>query len=219
MDNTTPAVRKRRTPEERREEIIRAAITLFARQGFERTTTKEIAAAAGISEGTIYKYFTSKQEILFAFIEPVAFKTVPEFFAEHRDHDDEQLVCAFIRNRFSIFENNRDLVRVIFGEAMFNPSLAGELHRMIAPAKGALVEYINRREQEGIFREVDPEVAARALMGSILMTFVVWDLLVQGQPSVTSNVTLSEELTGIFLRGVLKTTGAADVTAKSKESR
>ncbi|HEY3379710.1 MAG TPA: helix-turn-helix domain-containing protein, partial [Armatimonadota bacterium] len=69
MHDGQTGTRKRRTAAERRAEIMQAAIALFARQGFERTTTKEIAAAAGISEGTIYKYFTTKQEILLSFLD------------------------------------------------------------------------------------------------------------------------------------------------------
>ena len=55
--------------DERRRVIIDAALALFARKGFRGTTTKEIAEAAGCSEATIFKYFTSKDELYSAILE------------------------------------------------------------------------------------------------------------------------------------------------------
>ena len=46
-----------------REKIIFAAVNLFIKQGIARTTTREIAAAASVSEGSIYRYFPSKEEL------------------------------------------------------------------------------------------------------------------------------------------------------------
>ncbi len=68
----TSRTRGRWTAEARRGQILAAAITLFTRRGFARTTTKEIAAEAGVAEGTIYKYFASKQDLLFSFLEAQA---------------------------------------------------------------------------------------------------------------------------------------------------
>src|ERR1041385_6833359 len=61
-----------RTPkvvEDRREQIIDAALLVFSQKGFERTTNKDIAQAAGITAGLIYHYFESKEELLKAAIE------------------------------------------------------------------------------------------------------------------------------------------------------
>ena len=63
--------------EEKRERIIRAAIKLFARKGFARTTISDIARAAGIAKGTVYDYFETKDEIIqqsfFFFIKELEF--------------------------------------------------------------------------------------------------------------------------------------------------
>jgi AcrR family transcriptional regulator len=59
---------KRMSGERRREQIIREAVDLFAKKGFAEVTTREIAAAAKINEATIYKYFTSKEDLFDAVI-------------------------------------------------------------------------------------------------------------------------------------------------------
>ncbi len=54
---------KRLTCDERKKAIVKAALPLFARQGFARTTTKQLAQAAGVSEALLYKHFPSKETL------------------------------------------------------------------------------------------------------------------------------------------------------------
>jgi AcrR family transcriptional regulator len=63
-----PKRRKRVTkpPEERRAEILDAAISLFREAGFDETTVQEIADASGVGTGTFYLYFPSKEHVLLA---------------------------------------------------------------------------------------------------------------------------------------------------------
>lgn len=51
--------------EKRREQMIRGAVTLFKEKGFHRTTTREIAKAAGFSIGTLYEYIRTKEDVLY----------------------------------------------------------------------------------------------------------------------------------------------------------
>ena len=50
----------------RRQHILEVAIELFSRQGFHRTSTRQIAQQAGIAEGTIFNYFSTKKDLLVA---------------------------------------------------------------------------------------------------------------------------------------------------------
>ncbi len=51
--------------EKRRQQMIRAAVTLFKQKGFHRTTTREIAKEAGFSIGTLYEYIRTKEDVLY----------------------------------------------------------------------------------------------------------------------------------------------------------
>ena len=62
---------RRRRPAERPAQILDAAERVFNRRGYDRATTREIAAEAGVAEGTLYNYFGSKRAILLALIDSV----------------------------------------------------------------------------------------------------------------------------------------------------
>src|SRR5215469_3394847 len=61
--------RRTENKEKTRQAILRAALQLFASQGFYRTTTKAISRKAGIAEGTLFNYFTTKEDLALYFLE------------------------------------------------------------------------------------------------------------------------------------------------------
>lgn len=193
--------KNRVSAEERRAAIVSAAVRLFSRQGYANTTTREIAADAGVAEGSIYRYFKSKQEILFAFIEPTALHDFAAHFPLDSDADDQALISAFIFNRMKIFQANRHLMRVIIGEALHNPLLAEGLRAMLLPAFSSLEAYFLRRINAGIFRKVDAELAARALMNHVMGYFIQSTLFsinhVEGEKEV-----IASELAQLYLQGL-----------------
>ena len=204
-----PLARKRRTPEERRAEIMQAAITLFARQGYARTATKEIAAEAGLSEGTIFKYFATKQDILLAFIQTQAITQLPRVLLAMSDADDELRMREIILERLQIWNENHDLMRVIIGEALFNPELASGLHATLTPFFQILEDYFARRIAEGAFREVNPRLASRALIGYCWTYFLLWrTLLFPEMDQADSQPDTVQEILDLFLKGVLKPGGS-----------
>ena len=68
--------------QETRLEIINTAIDLFSEQGFDSTTMKQIARKVGIGDATIYKYFPSKDKLVFAYYHTRAEQSVEEFLNE-----------------------------------------------------------------------------------------------------------------------------------------
>jgi AcrR family transcriptional regulator len=59
------SVKDERLVQKRRDQMIKGAVTLFKEKGFHRTTTREIAKAAGFSIGTLYEYIRSKEDVLY----------------------------------------------------------------------------------------------------------------------------------------------------------
>jgi AcrR family transcriptional regulator len=195
------AKRQRRSSEERRQQILQAATKLFARQGFARTTTKEIAREAGLSEGTIYKYFTNKQELLFSFLESKALQSLQAFFAIARK--DDEVIRDFLLNRFTLVEQGQGLMKVVFGEALFDPKFARVLRRrLLEPARKVLTEFIAEGIREGRYRKLDPEVAGKVLAGLFFNFGLFWPALLGEKDSPYTKSELADMLAGIFLDGI-----------------
>src|SRR5579862_1614878 len=111
----TPAPpQPRMSGEERRRQLIEVAIDLFSRNGFGGTTTKEIAAAAGVTEAIIFRHFATKQDFYKAILDyKCALADAEEWMAEARtfmDSDDDEGLFRLLLSKIVAF--NRDEPRL-----------------------------------------------------------------------------------------------------------
>ncbi|WP_125704931.1 TetR/AcrR family transcriptional regulator [Lacticaseibacillus daqingensis] len=114
--------------------VLRASLALFAKQGFARTSTSDIARAAGVSEGTVYKRFKTKDDILQAILRPFIAEVVPkaagEFAASTMTHAPETFE-AFLRlvltDRITFALRNYQVVKIMVGEALQRPELVADV--------------------------------------------------------------------------------------------
>lgn len=161
-----------RHKERRRAEILRAALLVFNRKGYERATVDDIAAASGLSVGAIYRYFPSKAEIMLALIER-RLGHAPEVFdrvtAGLEDPWERLLTCvdtfaAALRFRHP---ENGNLLLVAWAEAVHDEAVRQGLHSRFS----GLVEYLGNIIRDGIARgrfrsEVDAHALATYLLCS-----------------------------------------------------
>jgi AcrR family transcriptional regulator len=179
MVRLTQTARNERT-EERRGQILRAALEVFSRRGFHGATIREIAAQAGLAEGTIYLYFPSKQDVLkgvFAFIAEDAAALPPD---EPAESDDVAFLTAFIRNRVRSLGRYASLLRLIAHEADLREDLRQEFFaRLHEQFVTRLEKYLRARIAQGAFRPMNTALAASTcfrLMMSYVMVHRVFEL-------------------------------------------
>lgn len=110
--------------------VLSACLSLFSEQGFEHTSTAAIAKRAGVSEGTVYKHFKSKTELLDALLEPLSHSVVPQLASEFIDevHPErfahlEDLLRFVIHDRLTFAINNRAMIRVFAQEVFVRSDL------------------------------------------------------------------------------------------------
>ncbi len=110
--------------------VLSACLSLFSEQGFERTSTAAISRRAGVSEGTVYKHFKSKTELLDALLEPLSHRVVPQAASEFIDevHPEqfehlEDLLRFVIHDRLAFAINNRAVIRVFAQEVFVRSDL------------------------------------------------------------------------------------------------
>lgn len=102
--------------EERRKQILDAAMTVFVEKGFKGSTTQEIAKAAKISEVTLFRYFSSKQEIFLEGIEPIFIQTLEGTIHLSKDLNREETLTYILEERIQLISKNYKIVRLILAE-------------------------------------------------------------------------------------------------------
>jgi AcrR family transcriptional regulator len=159
---------------ERRGQILHAALEVFSRRGFHGATIREIAATAGLAEGTIYLYFPSKQDVLRGVIGLIADDGTPPEPEEFAAGDDEAFLGAFIRSRVQTLARHASFLRLLVHEADLHEDLRRELFRRLHdPFVGRFRAYLEARIAAGAFRPVNTDVAASIcfrMVMSYLMT-------------------------------------------------
>jgi AcrR family transcriptional regulator len=166
----------------RRAQILAAASRVFARQGFHRTTVREIAHEAGIADGTIYLYFAGKQELLLALLGQLG--RVGERRADFADLarvDARTAMATYVHRRFEDLREWRQLVAAVLPEVLADPDLRAAQAAQTAPAFEAAEAELARRMEAGELPSLDPALLARAVAATVLGLLVL-DVL--GDPVV-----------------------------------
>ena len=159
----------------RRRQILEAAVRLFARQGVARTTTRQIAREAGVSEGLIFRYFPTKLDLVRAVTgSPHVFlgdlrKVLKD--AEARPVGDviRQVATVWL----DLLHREADISSIMFGEALINPEIGGILDQVIAEGAAGIERFLDAAKQAGkITALLDTRTVAHMYMASILMFFL-----------------------------------------------
>lgn len=153
---------KRMNKEDRRKQILNAAMAVFTEKGFIGSTTLEIAKAAGVSEVTLFRYFSSKQEMFLAGTEPILFSTLEGSINTSVELSSEAKLEYILYERISFISSNYKVVKLILTEAPLLSELGREsfMKRILQILETMLL-------QIGVSVK-DKEFTLRLLMGSIL---------------------------------------------------
>lgn len=203
MDRTRwkrSSTRRERRISVRKSQILEATISLFAEKGYHRTTTKDIAIAADISEGTIYNYFDSKEDLL---IEIMARLSAPQDLEEEptgAPEDSREFLVEIIEKRLAFIRDNYPTLRAVLSEIMVNPEMAQRYyHQIVSPVQKQLEENLQHRLDLGQIRAIEPSLVSRLLVAVI---FGLFFLDAMGDPVSSDYEKFSKLLTDILFNGI-----------------
>ena len=153
--------------EARRNQILDAAARMFAEKGFHRATTKEIAQAAGVSEGTIYNYFANKGDLVIGIITRLAkFDQLDSEFAQAFQSDARGLLTAIFRDRTGRIEQNMEMVRAVLPEILISPELRERFYRQfVLPIAEFIEKNVQARVEMGYLQAANVPLTVRAVQG------------------------------------------------------
>ncbi len=189
----------------RRELILRAARETFKEKGFHAAATAEIARRAGVAEGTIFKHFGTKKELLFALLEPFKAFEMGEFLCGAASEQDEEKLRRYLENHLSFVQENFTLFKILLYESQFYPELREQfIEKVVLKMIGPVEKCLQDGMAEGKYRQTDPAVAARALFG-MLAAFIAWKEILQADAyREFDEKKVIQEVITIFLQGIEK---------------
>ena len=160
----------------KRERIIAAAAKLFGEKGYHDTTTAEIAELAGVAAGTIYIYFSSKEELLVAVFE--------EFLGEHMERlregvdaepTPEKKLVRLVFLGLELMYTNPDSARIFLSQLRQSTTMITTVVKRSSRAYKDIIEGIlTDGVSSGLCREVNVPVAASMVFGAYQSTVLDW---------------------------------------------
>jgi AcrR family transcriptional regulator len=191
---------------DRRLQIMEAAKELFARQGFEGTTTREIAERARVNEAIIFRHFPSKEDLYWAIIDreselagwqPALRRQLSSAAG------DREIFTGIAEDILTRRAKDSSLSRLLLFSALENQERSQRFFQTHVVAYYELIaEYIGRRIQQGTFRAVNPLLAARGFVGMIVYHSLIQEIYGAQRYQDFDVKEVSETLTDIWLGGM-----------------
>jgi AcrR family transcriptional regulator len=182
--------------------LIQAALRLFATKGYEATTTREIAAAAGCAEGLIHRYFKGKAGLLPALVEWHISEELTEL--RHRPRSAGSLEEEFLQLVDWEVEHlwkDRDFLRVFISRALVDPAIAGVISRAVLLSRTkAVTERLKRHRQCAALPPEELDVLAQSV-GVFGLVFGFMRPMVLGQDPARARK-VAATLSTILVRGL-----------------
>jgi AcrR family transcriptional regulator len=167
-----------RHPETRRQEILDAALAVFAEKGFYGARMNDIARRAAISQGTVYLYFESKEEIFKSLVQESLSPRILQLAQMAREFEGptSELIRLIIRSLVMFLHRNNGAVlpKLMIAESGNFPELARFYRKEVTDRMLAVFEGIVRRGIErGEFRGINPEQGGRLIFVPAMFT-AIW---------------------------------------------
>ena len=156
--------------------VLLSSLKLFSEIGFENTTSSLIAECAGVSEGTVFSYFKTKEGILEAILSTFLEQVIPEViadFSEKKFTVDQETFPFFLKNivrdRLFFIQENQMHVKILLGRSFIDKNLSIHLGNIIVQS---IIEPIspvlNQFKENGVIRDWSNERIVRYILAMSL---------------------------------------------------
>jgi AcrR family transcriptional regulator len=191
----------------RREQILKTALKLFAAQGFDATSTRQIAREVGIAEGLIFHYFPTKASLLAAILEDRlegrrAFRRELRPLLEDAARKPVSEVLRSVASGWlATLRRDEEIVVVLFTAAQVNPEVGAAWQGLIREGTELLTGYLASRVEAGELRDDLPlETAGTMFVSSLMIFFLTRRHLPEPEWSEESGI-YARELISVWLEG------------------
>ncbi|TFE31883.1 TetR/AcrR family transcriptional regulator [Cohnella luojiensis] len=160
--------------------ILRAAVEVFAEKGYSGAATSEIAQRAGVAEGTIFRHYRTKKDLLYSIVAPFVAKLIEPFvlrdlypLIDNPHPTFEGFIRALLDNRIAFAEKNIKVIKILLQEVPFHPELREQFlskvaERVLVKLSNAVYHY----RKQGQIVDLPPLTMIR-LVGSTLFGYLI----------------------------------------------
>jgi AcrR family transcriptional regulator len=199
------AAKREEYAEARREQILEAALKVFASGGFAETTMDEVAVVVGVSKASLYNYFPTKDALLSELVQ--RFSLLPEIgelIQEMGEQPADRAIPALVRKIWPRLRERRELARVLVREVQSFPERARAYSEKVRlPAHRALADYLEARMARGELVARDPIASAQCLFGMLWSFLLSQELMGERELHPISDEQVVAVISDLFLRGAL----------------
>lgn len=175
---------------EKQTRILYAAAEIFAEKGYAYSSTSEIAQRAGVAEGTIFRHYKTKQDLLSAIVTPVMGKLLAPFvlndfkeILESNYSKLEDFLYALAINRLNFVKKNSKILKILLQEIPFQPVLQKEYKQYVGyKVFHRFIEIIEHFKSKGEVIDLPPFSIFQFVCSSLVGLFVTRFLILEGQP-------------------------------------
>ncbi|HHW01850.1 MAG TPA: TetR/AcrR family transcriptional regulator [Thermoanaerobacterales bacterium] len=188
--------------EKRRNQILEAAVKVFSEKGFEGSTTKEIARKARVSEGTIFRYFKTKKDILINLINILTEQSLFKFIEEVENGlETNEALKYLLKLHYNMITQNFQLLKTIFYETMFHKDLRESFYKNVVSKVLAIIE--KNIADYNIRDDIPSDVAAETLLG-IFFGIMIVQLMVEKNGNIQDDDKKISLILDILFNGIKK---------------
>ncbi|AXN36571.1 MULTISPECIES: TetR/AcrR family transcriptional regulator [Latilactobacillus] len=186
--------------------VLKAGVELFAKQGYDGTSTAQIATQAGVSQATIFKYFKTKQDLLLAIVKPMIHNLLPvvrdEFLAHLEQPTDlPTLVHYIVADRYHFLKTNAALLEILLIQLLVDDQVRQLFLEVIIASRPAFENSVLKTafEKQLVRAEITISDFIRTIVGQLLAYFFQNKLMPADQIDEATDLARIE---GIIINGL-----------------
>lgn len=155
--------------------IMDAAVKLFYKRGYSASSTSEIAKEAGIAEGTIFRYFKTKKDILNKVLiklienlsENLIIDRMDKFIEESKSLDTKDMLKLILEDRTKMIEDNWEIIRIVLTEMQFHEDIRKAFYKnVVCNINIVLDKVIESGIEKGSIRNINKYIIKQAIIGN-----------------------------------------------------
>lgn len=192
---------------ETQQRILDAAIKYFGSKGYHGTATSEVAKEANVAQGTIFKYYKTKKDLLRGVLEHIVRDIIPsimhqsfdEILKQCQEGDPKEVIKQLLLQKAENISQNINCIKIMAMEVHYHDDIREEYFGCVVPSFIEFLEGVySKGVSKGVFRNINPRTAARSFAS--MFVFLVMD-----KNLIFTHLNMSSELDSIidlYLNGV-----------------